>query len=348
MELERKINALNALGDHLKRNLKTERFKAKLAEAHYYNRWFPPENSKKAIQAIIDHFLDETKLRKWVSSYELPVQNLFKVGIVMAGNIPLVGFHDLLSVLISGHYPVVKMSSKDEILLPFIIGELAHIEPELAHKVSFVDRLLDFDAVIATGSNNTSRYFEYYFGHYPNIIRKNRTSVAILTGNESQKELEDLADAIFQYFGLGCRNVSKIYVPYEYDFHPLFDALNTYQHIHDYQQYQNNYLYNKGLLVMNGENYMDTGFLMMQNRDQLVSPMAMIHFEYYDPNQPEALKAEIREKAEDIQVVAGNEPVIEEVEVSLDQVQQPELWNYPDHIDILQFLEGLETKEKAG
>lgn len=339
MELDRYLDAFEKLGKYLKQEPKDENLQAKITEAYLYNNWFTPENIEEAIANIADRFLDRNKLKQWVNPYQLPVQNPYKVGIVMAGNIPLVGFHDLLAVLISGHYPMVKLSSKDKKLLPHLLDVLHDIDAEIANRITTVDMLKDFDAIIATGSNNTSRYFDYYFGKYPNIIRKNRNSLALLTGNESQNQLQNLGKDIFQYFGLGCRNVSKLLVPHDFDFDRLFSALEPYRELYDHHKYANNYDYHKGLLLLNEDTFLDAGFMLLREMESLASPMATLHYEHYQ--SVEAIQSYVDKHNGDLQLVIGNTQELSIPELDFGATQAPELWHYPDKLDTLAFLEDL-------
>lgn len=333
------IDGLSEWGDLIARNLQTERYQAKIKEANFYNRWFTPANTEKALKAITEEFLDKEKLCKWAQRYPIQNGNPRAVGIVMAGNIPLVGFHDLLAVLVSEHRALVKLSEKDDILLPFLLKELRSIDPTLADRVTLTPKLQGFDAVIATGSNLAARYFEYYFRPYPHIIRGNRNAVGILTGRETDQQLKSLAEDIFRFFGLGCRNVAKIYVPEGYDFMPLMRVLENYQDFIKYNPYENNYLYNKSFMVMNNEKFMDTGFFMVREAEAFSSPIAMLHFSYYQSDP--SLKAEIKQNSANIQCVVGDPEAHELVEVEPGNTQQPSLWDYPDHVDTMAFLTDL-------
>ena len=239
-----------------------------ISKAEQHNGWFTKENILFALEQWTN-LLTKDQLESWLSKYEIkPLDEPKTVGIVMAGNIPLVGFHDFLCVLLSGHRVMVKLSSNDKILLPFLADFLINVNPELAHRIQFVEgKMENFDAVIATGSNNTGRYFEYYFGKKPNIIRKNRNSVAILTGEESKEELEALGEDVFRYYGLGCRNVSKLYVPKGYDFEPFFNAIYAYKDIIHQHKYANNYDYNKAVYLMSEFQLLDNGFLVLKEEE---------------------------------------------------------------------------------
>ncbi len=339
------IDVLSEWGQHIYNNLNTERFQAKIKEAHFYNRWFTPDYTKRALKAIAEEFLDKEKLQQWANAYPMENGDPKTAGIVMAGNIPLVGFHDLLAVLVSGHQAVVKLSEKDDKLLPFLLKELADIDSDLAKKVTLTGKLQGFDAVIATGSNLSARYFNYYFRDYPHIIRRNRNGVAILTGNESHDQLMGLAEDVFRFFGLGCRNVAKIYVPEGYDFIPLMEVFENFRDLINHKPYENNYLYNKSFMVMNNEAFMDTGFFMVRESDNLASPIAMLHYSYFSSRN--ALKHELQQKMEEIQCIVGDPEAHELVEVQPGYAQQPSLWDYPDKVDTMEFLTNLTTYNTA-
>lgn len=339
------IDALSEWGYHILTNLNTDRFQAKIKEAHFYNRWFTPDYTQKALKAISEEFLNKENLKQWAESYAIEKVDPKAIGIVMAGNIPLVGFHDLLAVLVSGHQAVVKLSEKDDKLLPFLLKELGHIDPDLANRITITGKLQGFDAVIATGSNLSARYFEYYFRDYPRIIRRNRNGVGVLTGNESQGQLMGLAEDVFRYFGLGCRNVAKIYVPEAYDFVPLMQVFENYKDVINHKPYENNYLYNKSFMVMDNEGFMDTGFFMVRESDSLASPIAMLHYSYFTTK--DALKQELQQRREEIQCVVGDPEAHEMVEVQPGYAQHPSLWDYPDKVDTMEFLTKLSTYHTA-
>ena len=247
------------------------------------NRWFIPEFVELAVKNIAEAFLTKGTLLKWIAQYGLPeINNVPKtVGIVMAGNIPLVGFHDLLCVFISGHKAHIKLSSKDDVLIKHLAGKMVEWDTGAGDRIRICERLNNCEAYIATGSTNSSRYFEYYFGNYPHIIRRNKTSVAILTGTESSAELEKLGDDVFLYFGLGCRNVTKLYVPGDYDFVPLLAAFKKYKYLEDHNKYKNNYDYNLAIHMLNNRYYMTNGFMLMVEELSFFSPVSQLNFEYY-------------------------------------------------------------------
>jgi hypothetical protein len=304
----------------------------KLSQSH--NRWFTPEQVYFAIQSWAQALTPEN-LDKWLDKYTISYTEPKTVALVLAGNIPLVGFHDFLSVLLTGHKALVKLSSNDQKLLPFLAKYLITIEPNLKNRIEFTEgKLENFDAVIATGSNNTSRYFEYYFKNKPSIIRKNRNSVAVLTGNESKEELTALGEDIFRYFGLGCRNVSKLFVPQGYDFTAFFEAVFAYGDVIHYEKYANNYDYNKAVYLMSNFKILDNGFLTLKEDAGYSSPISSVFYEYY--TSPEELKAKLEAEQDRLQCVAGNINGIDTI--AFGQTQKPQLWDYADNVDTISFL----------
>ena len=309
-----------------------------LEKAEILNPWFTKANLLFAIQYWGGQ-LNEKKIQLWQANYKEDTNyKEKKVAIIMAGNIPLVGFHDMLSVLMAGHSVIIKLSSNDTHLLPFIKKFLAHQDDSLEGKIEFTtENLKGFDAVIATGSNNTSRYFEYYFGKYPNIIRKNRNSVAVLTGNESIAQLEGLGEDIFRYFGLGCRSVSKLFVPKDYDFDVFFTTIFKWKHVLEHHKYVNNYDYNKAVYLMSEIKILDNGFLILKEDTGFASPIATLFFEYY--SEQEALKERLQKEEENIQCIVSNG--FTENEVPFGRTQNPVLSDYADGVDTMQFLKAL-------
>ncbi|WP_430408889.1 acyl-CoA reductase [Kordia sp.] len=308
----------------------------KLTKEH--NGWFTKEN----IQFAIGNWakaLRKENLENWTATYQFENISTKKVAIIMAGNIPLVGFHDFLSVLIAGHEVLVKQSSNDKHLLPYLAKYLEYIHPEFKGKITFTDeKLSEFDAVIATGSNNTSRYFEYYFKDKPNIIRKNRNSVAILTGNETEDQLISLSDDIFTYFGLGCRSVSKLFVPKGYNFEAFFKGMYGKSDSMNSAKYANNYDYNKAVYLMSLFDILENGFLMIKEDEKYASPIATVFYEYYE--NVEALQEKLSADAENIQCIVADLDF--ENQVAFGQTQHPELHDYADGVDTLRFLTNLD------
>lgn len=303
-----------------------------LSQSH--NGWFTPEQVYFSIESWATA-LTETNLNQWVSKYDFTKIKPKKVGLILAGNIPLVGFHDVLSVLISGHDVLIKTSSNDQYLLKFLAKYLISVQPQLNEKITFVEGKLEgFDAIIATGSNNTARYFEYYFKDKPSIIRKNRNSVAILNGIETFEDLVNLGEDIFRYFGLGCRNVSKLFVPKGYAFDAFFKAIYEYREVILYEKYANNYDYNKAVFLMSNFKLLDNEFLTIKEDVSYSSPISSVFYEFYeDLNQ---LKLRLENDAEQIQCVVSNN--LTETSVDFGQTQHPKLWDYADNVDTLAFL----------
>ncbi len=298
----------------------------------YVNPWFTPENVRSAVRAIANELTYEN-LTEWTGRYpELGSwKNISSVGVVMAGNIPLAGFHDFLSVLITGNNIIAKTSSKDPDLIGFIADILTEVDPSLKGSISFSDGpLKGFDSVIATGSDNSSRYFEYYFGRYPHIIRKNRNSVAVIDGSESENDIAGLGNDVFSYFGLGCRNVSKIFLPKGYDIRDITKKWHGFEHIINHNKYANNYDYNKAVYIVSRESFTDTGYLLLKESRHLSSPVAVLHYEYYS-SLSDVLK-EIEAMSEKIQCVISRD------RVKFGSAQSPYLWDYADGVDTIEFL----------
>lgn len=312
-----------------------QEFHDAVIQAEQQNSWFNQENILFALEQW-SILLTEDHLTNWLFHYSFDTSKETKtVGLVMAGNIPLVGFHDFLCVLLSGNKVLAKLSSNDIVLLPFLSKYLIDQDPSLEDKIQFVEgKFENFDAVIATGSNNTSRYFEYYFGKKPNIIRKNRNSVAVLTGNESKEQHTALGEDIFRYYGLGCRNVSKIYVPRNYDFDEFFNGIFPFKDIIHQNKYANNYDYNKAVYLMSEFKILDNGFLILKEDKSLSSPIASLFYEYYDTVSD--LKKEMQEYSEHIQCIVSKGML--EKEVNYGSTQKPKLDDYADGIDTMNFL----------
>ena len=349
MQLQQRINAFSKLGDFLSQftkegfqkkndNAHNELFfdgfvhQIKLAEEH--NGWFTKEN---IIFSLYNwsKLLTNKLLNDWLIKYDFNKNNTKEVAIIMAGNIPLVGFHDFISVLLSGHNVIVKQSSNDKHLLPYLAKYLEHVEPHFKGRIKFTEEKLEnFGAVIATGSNNTARYFEYYFKGKPSIIRKNRNSVGILSGNESEEDLKNLSEDIFRYYGLGCRNVSKLFVPKDYDFDNFFKAMYDWNPIINKAKYANNYDYNKAVYLMSEFKLLENGFLMLKEDKSHASPIATVFYEYY-ANKEELLK-KLEEDSELIQCIVSNG--FTKKEICFGKTQDPSLQDYADNVDTIEFL----------
>jgi hypothetical protein len=338
MDLKERISSFASLGTVLTDALNgrdgkfTNQINKAVENQYRLNPWFTPENTRIALTAIAGT-LTEEKLTNWTDSYPELNRDIvpLKAGVIMAGNIPLAGFHDFLSVLISGNSIVAKTSTKDPVLIVLISEILCAEEGRFRERIMFTDSVLgNFDIIIATGSNNSSRYFEYYFGKYPNIIRKNRNSVAVMEGDETDYELRELGGDIFTYFGLGCRSVSKIYIPEGYDIKLLPGYWDAYSDIIFHTRYANNYDYNKAIFMVNREQFHDSGFVLLKEEKKLSSPVSVLHYEYYDSYT--SVINELEQSAEKIQCIAGRKFI------PFGSTQKPELWDYADGIDTIDFL----------
>ena len=349
MTRQQRLNAFIQLGERLRDPARLAEREEAAYRANSKNNWFVVPNCLLALDAIARQMLDKEALTAWLARYPAEPETPRKVGVVMAGNIPAVGFNDLLCVLISGHSILAKLSSQDELLMRYLIQELIAIEPDFADRIEIADRLNAADAFIATGSDNTARYFEYYFAKKPHVIRKNRTSVAVLTGVEDDAQLELLGDDILTYYGLGCRNVSTLFVPDEldgkpFDFVPLLRTLeprlNQYLNLH---KYQNNYDYNKSIYLVNRVEHLDNGFLMVtptpdSTPGNLVSPISVVYYQTYA--SLDHLRELLAQHAEKIQVIAsaaGWYPG----SIPFGTTQRPGLSDYADGVDTMAFLERL-------
>ena len=306
-----------------------------LSQSH--NGWYTPENVYFAINSWANALTKEN-LEQFLSPYAFKNTTPKTVGLVLAGNIPLVGFHDFICVLLSGHNVQVKTSSNDQMLLPFLANYLTSVEPALLNYIHFSEgKLTDFDAVIATGSNNTARYFEYYFKDKPSIIRKNRNSVAVLNGTETPADFDALGEDIFRYFGLGCRNVSKLFVPKGYVFDAFFEGIFKHQDVIHYEKYANNYDYNKAVFLMSNFKLLDNGFLTIKEDASYSSPISSVFYEFYD--DLEDLKTKLANEHEQIQCIVSNDLIPNSIPFG--KTQQPELWDFADNVDTMQFLTNL-------
>lgn len=308
----------------------------RLSQSH--NGWYTPEQVYFSIQSWAEALTKEN-IDKWLSAYSFDSdqddKNGKTVALILAGNIPLVGFHDFLSVLITGNKALIKTSSNDQHLLPFLAKYLIAVDENLKDSITFVEgKLENFDAVIATGSNNTSRYFEYYFKDKPSIIRKNRNSAAILTGKETHEDLEALGEDIFRYFGLGCRNVSKLYIPKDYSFDAFFQAMFKYQDVIHYEKYANNYDYNKAVFLMSNFKLLDNGFLTLKEDSSYASPISSVFYEYYE--NLDELEKRLQEDTEQIQCIVSNN--LTPNSIAFGETQKPQLWDYADNVDTITFL----------
>jgi hypothetical protein len=334
---DKKVAAFSRLGKFFLEP--DEEFENLMENAQHKNNWFKPEEVRRAFTAN-GKMLNENDLTNWFSNYNFKNDSPKKIGLILAGNIPLVGFHDILTVLMSGNIALIKLSSNDDLLIPTVLKKLIQIEPQFQNQIQFVERLENFDAVIATGSNNSSRYFDYYFSKVPNIIRKNRNSIALLTGEESSEELKYLGEDIFNYYGLGCRNISKLFVPKGYILNHFFESIEEFSGILNHHKYQNNYDYNKSIYLVNRNEHLDNGFLLATKNEGLTSPLAVIYYEEYE-NLDSAIE-KINGLADEIQVVVSNiKEEITPAKVNFGESQTPKLWDYADGVDTMLFLSKL-------
>ena len=336
MNLHQRIEILVKLGEYLLSD--DAAWQETKSKAGIQNGWFVPQFVDAAAAGIAHGFLQPDALKAFAHQY-LPQGITYapqRLGIVMAGNIPMVGFHDMMCGILAGHQLVLKPSSKDEILMKHIVATLQQWAPDFCHEIIFAEQLKGCDAYIATGSNNSSRYFDYYFRNYPSIIRRNRTSVAVLDGSEDAATLERLADDMLLYFGLGCRNVSKLYVPRNYDFVPLLRALDKYSWMADHFKFKNNYDYNLSLLLLNNKFYMTNGTVLLTENEGLFSPISQVHYSFYDSIDEAAL---LQEQADNLQCLCSKQ------HIPFGQAQQPGLSDFADGVDTMQFLTTLPQQQ---
>ena len=333
MNINHYIQASQQLGEFLLSD--NEELTAIIHKTSIYNSWFTIDNIHKSLRNIAIEMLNADKLTTWLNNYLIDYTSIEpkKVGIVAAGNLPMVSFHDILCVIFSGHQLQIKLSEKDKILLPFIFEKWIAYLPELKDKIEIVERLHNFDAVIATGSNNSARYFDYYFSKYPNIIRKNRNSVAILDGTETEKQLVQLGYDIFDYFGLGCRNISKIFVPDNYDFALLLKALKQHNYVEQHTPYMNNLDYQRTIYLMSQTKMLDINFINIVENSGYSSPIACLYYEMYSDEKQ--VLDRLKQDNEQIQCVVSHSAI------EFGQTQMPSLSDYADNIDTMLFLKNL-------
>jgi hypothetical protein len=342
MTLQERIAALAELGHFLRTEPDNEALQAVVQRSFIENKWFTPQNTAQALASIADQMLRPELLETWAARYAIPDRQHPErtIGLVMAGNLPLVGFHDWLCVFLAGERAKIKLSEKDRLLLPFLthtLGEWFHETREYTLYCAEGEPLRGFDAVIATGSNNTARYFEQYFAKYPHIIRHNRNGVGVLDGSETKADFLALGTDIFSYFGLGCRNVSKIYVPRGYDFVPMLETLHdAFNDLANHDKYRNNFDYNTTLWLLNNRHYLNNGCIILIEDVSLTSRIATVHYEYYDDTA--ALAQHLSEKTAEIQCIVGKLPLNGLQVLPLGHSQKPGLTDYPDGVDVMQWL----------
>lgn len=342
MQLNDKIISFTELGDFLLDKNNTDEILNWAARARNQNGWFTEDNVISALEGIANNFLQKEQLQALVETGQFnietgqcPVSTIKKIGVVMAGNIPVVGFHDMLCVVMAGHCALLKLSSSDTALMTAMINKLYEINPEMKDYIQIADKLNGADAFIATGSDNSSKFFEYYFSKKPNIIRRNRTSVAVLTGEENKIDLANLGNDIFQYFGLGCRNVSKMYVPDGYDFTNFFESIEYWNTILIHHKYNNNYDYNKSIYLVNQVPHFDNGFLLLKEDESLTSPISVIFYEKY--HSKKHLEALLKANEDKIQCIVAKEGLLPNA-FPFGQAQAPKITDFADGINTMEFL----------
>lgn len=342
MNLQSRIDAFVRLGERMLNESKQgcgSKFESVINEASVHNPWFTPENVYFAVDTIANNWLTRDTLNTFISKY--PNENFNpgvskKVVVIMAGNIPFAGLHDLICVLLTGHRFLGKVSSKDGHLISAIINLLQEINPEFNDLIELSEVTLHgFDAVIATGSDNSSRYFDYYFKNYPTIIRRHRNSLAIISGQETLDDLTMLSDDIFLYFGLGCRSVSMLFIPKGYDFRVLLKAFKAWQNLDTHNKYMNNYEFQKTMNLMNLIDHIDTDFMLLKQNDSLSSTVGVVHYKEYE--DIESVISYIDSHKDEIQCVVGDSSIIPNA-IPFGTCQNPKLDEFADGIDTIKFL----------
>ena len=337
MNIEDKINTLELLGKRIT-DFSNQELQAAINSAYAENNWFTINNIKKSLTNI-SKWLTTEILNDWIKEYSLHDKDKNKkVGIIMAGNIPLVNFHDLICCFLSGNIAICKLSGKDKVLMEFVLAQLYIIEPKTKELIYTAQQLKDIDAIIATGSDNSFRYFDYYFGKKPHIFRKNRNSIAVLNGNETKEDYNLLGNDIFDYYGLGCRNISKVFFPKEYSITTFLDNIASFKHVIDNNKYKNNFDYNLSIYLLNKEKHWHNEFVIMKESTETASPCAVLYFEYY--GSKDELTKKLNHEKEKIQCIVSNEKWFEEF-IPLGSSQMPELSEYPDNVDTMEFLTAL-------
>lgn len=336
LQLSERIELLNQLNQWLRLE-SNPALEGYIQSAYVQNPWFTPENIRKSIKAISDEYLNISKINEWVKNYAIDErEGIKKVAIIMAGNIPLVSWHDLQCSFTVGHKTIIKCSSKDEVLVKGIIDYMQKSDPRSGEYFTIVDRLTDFDAVIATGGDTAAVHFEYYFSKYPHIIRKNRNSIAVLDGQETKDELNLLAEDVFDYFGLGCRSVSKLYLPEDFNTDRLFEAFYTYKDLINHNKYKNNFDYNHAIYVLTQQPFLTNDFVILKEEESVASRIACLHYERYT-DIGEVINKLDKER-DQLQCVSSRLPVGTWPHIPLGHCQKPAIDDYADHVDTMQFL----------
>lgn len=336
MNISDKIDCLSQLGSQLTEDLRSGAITDAMVLASNKNPWFTLENIEKALKSIAREFLNKDHLKALADQYSLNGLKIKRVGLILAGNIPAVGFHDILCTFLCNHISVIKYSSKDDVLIPLLLEKLQYINGEVSPFFEKVEKLADFDAVIATGGNNTSKYFEYYFRNVKHIIRKSRSSIAVLDGNETDSDLMNLGDDITSYFGLGCRNVSQVLVPKDYELPRLLSVMEAFNELSNHHKYRNNFDYNMALFLLNKASFLNNACLLLKEDDQIASRIACLHYKRYE--SAEDLSHYLHQKKEEIQCIVSNMNIEGFDSIPFGKAQQPSLIDFADGVDTIQFL----------
>jgi len=337
MQLTERINAFAKLSEVINEN--NAELQKEIGKAKNLNPWFTDVSIWDALNAIKYNFLNAEKLSTWLKMYEFNADAQKAVGLILAGNIPLVGFHDILCVLLAGHKCLIKYSDKDQVLIAYLLDELVRIEPRFDQQIESQERLKGFDIVIATGSNNTGKFFEKYFSHVPNLIRKNRNAVGVIFNDVDDVELSKIGSDIFQYYGLGCRNISKVYIEDSFKIDRLFEAVYSWKDVINHNKYKNNYDYSNALFLLNSEKFLTNNFLILRPHEGISSRIATVNFEYFSDEN--ILKSNLKANSEKIQCIVSSKPIADLNTFSLGQAQSPALNDYADGVDTMAFLKNI-------
>ncbi len=342
MKLEERIDLLDQLSRYIATEIDGD-LAPVITRSIVENPWYTKESVRHALLSVSTYYLAKSKTTQWIQESGIHLDGKSteakRVGLVLAGNIPMVGLHDILCVYTSGHHAVIKYSHKDKVLIPHLLEKLAEWDEEARSSFTKVERLTDIDAVIATGGNTAATHFKSYFGKYPHIIRKNRSSIAVLHGDETTEELATLGQDVFTYFGLGCRNVSKVYVPQGYVWDKFYESIYDFAHLIDHHKYKNNYDYTHAIYLLGQHPFLTNNFLILREEEAITSRISCVHYQYYDDLSD--VDADISRLAGDIQCIASHRPVGHHNVIPLGSCQQPELWDYADGVDTLAFLSSL-------
>lgn len=320
------INKLVALKKILRNGAPKEVIEAALND----NSWFTEETINSAIQAICDTMLNKTELERWSSKYSFTKS--YNIGVIAAGNIPLVGFYDILAVIVSKSTCYYKPSSKDSALINWIVSEVKKLDNDF--KIYELTDNSPLDAIIATGSDNTNRYFKSKYGDLKALYRGTRTSVAIITNQTTDKEIEALHGDIFTYWGLGCRNVSHLYVENGFDLNRITLCFSRKKIT--FKKYINNYLFTRAEKVINKEKFIDGGYYIIKENDAKTSALSEITYSFFDSIKDVECDLQINDSK--IQCVVNNNVVNHKRGVQFGKAQMPELEDAPNSQDVLKFI----------